>query len=438
MRLLQRLLLGAAILASLTIILGHYSNIQASEKIKIRWATYRAAPAELQEKGKFIKDFENKNPNIQIVLEPIAWKDQITYLITAIASNTQPDIVDLTAESAALYAKLGYLLPVDDIVEEIGRNDFYPDLLEPNIFKGQTYAIPWYDTGANFWYRKDLFAEKRLKVPNTWEELLECAKVLNKEKEGLYGIVVPYGRNQWTAWYFESFMWSNGGLVFDKNLNIVFNSPQNAATLLFLKKLSKYSPPGSSEYSFEQTMNVFITGRAAITYYFGRILPEIYKRNPDLAEKIGAFMIKRKEYVQWNGMGMIGIMKGSKNEAEAKKFLRYYLTSPDFVDVLLSTPGQYLPPLKSMSASPKFISSPLFKKHSDIFNVIKAGTRGGRRMVLEHPGLPNPYAYSIEVSQVVEDTVQKVLLKGDTPESALAWAQREMERIVEEARKIDK
>ena len=118
MRLLQRLLLGAAILASLTIILGHYSNIQASEKIKIRWATFRAAPAELKAQEKFIKDYENKNPNIQIVLEPVAWKDQMTYHFTAIATNTQPDIVNLDrSESVAHYAKLGYLLPVDDIVE---------------------------------------------------------------------------------------------------------------------------------------------------------------------------------------------------------------------------------------------------------------------------------------------------------------------------------
>ena len=195
-------------------------------------------------------------------------------------------------------------------------------------------------------------------------------------------------------------MWSNGGTVFDKNFNIVFNSPQNAETLRFYKELSKYSPPGSSEYSYEQTMNTFITGKAAITHYFGRILSETYKRNPDLVDKMGAFMIKRKEYVQRNGLGMLGILKGSKNAAEAKKFLRYYITSPDLVDVLLCVPGQYMPVLKSMSNSARFLSEPLFKKHPDLFEVIKIATRGGRNLAYEHPGFPNPYADAIEVSQV--------------------------------------
>ena len=259
----------------------------AQEKIKLRWATYRTSKEELAIFDRIIKDFEKENQNVTVEVEPVAWKDQMTYIVGAIASHTEPDIINLMLETVSHYAKLGYLAPLDDLIEEIGRSDFYEDILAANTYKGSIYAMPWDYTRAIFWYRKDLFSAKGLRPPQTWEELLESAKALTQEKEGIYGIVVPYGRNQWTAIFFESFLWSNGGNIFDKNFNIIFNSKENAETLRYLKELCKYSPAGSSEYSYEQTMNTFVVGKAAMVMYFGRLLSAVYQRNPDLKDKIG-------------------------------------------------------------------------------------------------------------------------------------------------------
>jgi len=410
----------------------------AQGKIKLRWATYRTSKEELAIFDKIIKDFEKENPNITIEIEPVAWKDQMTYIVGSIASHTEPDIINLMLESVSHYAKFGYLASLDDLIDEIGRSDFYEDILEANTYKGKIYAMPWDYTRAIFWYRKDLFSAKGLKPPKTWEELLECAKALTQEKEGIYGIVVPYGRNQWTAVFFESFLWSNGGNIFDKSFNIIFNSKENAQTLKYLNELSKLSPPGSSEYSYEQTMNTFVVGKAAMIMYFGRLLSAVYQRNPDLKDKMGTFIISKKEQVKWNGMGMLGVMKGSKYPKEAKKFLKYYITNPDYVKILHSVPTHYWPSIKSVARSGKFLSHPLFKAHPDVIETMRSEMGSGKQVSWEYPGYSNPYADGIVTSQIIEDTVQRVLLKGDSPEKALAWAQKEMESALEETKKIEK
>lgn len=407
----------------------------AAEKTKLRFTTYRTSKPIMAAYQKIIKDFEAKYQDYTIQIEPISWKDQRTYIIGAIASHTEPDIIGLTNVPVFHYAKLGKIEPLDDVIDEIGRNNFYPGILEAGTYKGHLWGVPWSTTGTCFWYRKDLFDEKGLRPPKTWEELLKCAKELTQDRDSdgkidVYGIIVPYGRNVWTNNYFLSFLWSNGGYIFDKNLKPRLDSSKAVETLNYLKELAKFSPPGSSSYSYKETLMTFVLGKAAMTYYYGRALSTIKKRNPGIMDKIGSFRIKRDKYVSWIAIENLVLMKASKHKDIAKKFIKFYMTHPAYMDILHSVPGHYWSPLKTVGESEIFLSHPLFKEHQDIIKAVGAGNSDGNYDPTEHIGVPNPYQDIIVNTAITQDVVQKVLLKGESPKDALAWGQKKMEETM--------
>jgi ABC-type glycerol-3-phosphate transport system substrate-binding protein len=415
----------------------------AAEKKKLRFATNRTSKPIMAAYEKIIKAFEAKNPDYTVQIEPISWKDQRTYIIGAIASHTEPDVYQTNLVTEIHHAKLGNLLPLDGLMDDIGRKNFYPRILDAITYKGRIWGVPWSATGTTFWYRKDLFAKKGLKAPKTWEDILKCANELTQDTDGdgktdIYGIVVPYGRNVWTNNYFLSFLWSNGGTVFDKNYQPVINSPKAIETLEYLKKLAKYSPPGSAEFSYKETLMSFVLGKTAMTYYYGRALSTVEKRNPKIMDKLGTFMVKKDKYVSWTAIENMTVMKASKHQEAAKKFIKVFLTDPAYVDILHSVPGHYYPPLKTVAGSKQFLSHPLFKKHPDIFeDLTLAGTQGNYDPC-EHPKAPNPNQDIVINTAITQDIVQKVLLKGESPKEALAWGQKKMEETLKEIEKMEK
>jgi multiple sugar transport system substrate-binding protein len=78
-----------------------------------------------------------------------------------------------------------------DLKDFGAANDFF-------TFDGKLYAFPSEGDTAWLWYRKDLFEQKGLKVPETWDEYLAAAQALNNPPE-IYGTVI--GAKPDEAWW---------------------------------------------------------------------------------------------------------------------------------------------------------------------------------------------------------------------------------------------
>src|SRR5699024_8657715 len=101
-----------------------------------------------------------------------------------------PDISTALPNQAVEMINAEALLPLNDLVDDIGRDRFYDTDLEEMSFNGDIYAIPLYITAEVLWYRKDLLEVERLKVPETRVELYDPAKAINNQA-GIYGFSVP-------------------------------------------------------------------------------------------------------------------------------------------------------------------------------------------------------------------------------------------------------
>lgn len=183
------------------------------------------------------------------------------------------------------YAPAGWMEPLDDYINDPSLTspdwdfeDFWPSLiaasrwnLEPGsgVGEGPLWALPVNEEGYALFYRKDLFEEKGIDVPETYEELYETAKALNgTEWDGkkLSGFVAR-GNRSWPTIHtgYGSLFWTWGGEDFDENFKCVIDSPEGvAATELWGKIMSETAPADVVDYTWYDAQEAFAAGKAAM------------------------------------------------------------------------------------------------------------------------------------------------------------------------------
>lgn len=384
---------------------------------------------------KVIASFEAKNPGVRVEMETVSWAAQTPKLIASLAANQPPDVAMLELQSSTSLGYFGNLLPLDDVVQGIGKNDFTGNTVQLTSSKGNVFAIPYLVSVPVLYYRKDLFAQANLTPPKTWEQWLQAVQTLTKG--GVNGVAIPCGRNTMTSRFFYYLAGSNEAHIFDPGGKLVFNSPAMVEALRFTGELYKFSPAGSCQFSYSELRNAFSVGKAATVYYWGRLAAEAFKQNPQVAEHMAlAIMPAKKTSRSSIALTALGAFKGSQNPNEAKKFISFLLEEPNYVAVVNAVPTAYFPARTSVAKSQAYLSDPFIRQHPQLIQVLLEALNHGGHFAAEHPGgALNPYFGRIDAANVIPDMVQKHLLQGVSAEEAVSWAHARIAEIVEQAKK---
>ena len=112
-------------------------------------------------------------------------------LINGLLANNFPDVQFYLSRTAPVnYGMRGALLDLtqfDDYKEVLKR--YQPGAETPYWYNGALYAIPDSQGFMCMFYRTDVFEDLGLTVPNTWEEFLYCATIIQRYNMDVY---VPY------------------------------------------------------------------------------------------------------------------------------------------------------------------------------------------------------------------------------------------------------
>lgn len=187
------------------------ANQVASEELKgdiTFWHSFTQGPRleVIQETAdQFMKD----NPGVNIKIETFSWGDFYTKWTTGLASGNVPDMSTALPGHVVEMMNADALVPVDDLIDDIGRDKFSKTALSEGEKDGECYSLPLYSHAQVMWYRKDLLEEAGLSVPKTWDEFAEAAKTLTKD--GVYGCSFPCGSNDLMATRFLNFYVRSGG-----------------------------------------------------------------------------------------------------------------------------------------------------------------------------------------------------------------------------------
>lgn len=170
------------------------------------------------------KYVEETGQPVEVV--PIPWDQAHDKLLTAVASQEGPDLVQLGVSWIGEFAEAGALADMSEYAEQ------YPETFGPDEYflatEGYMYyedalvGIPWYVDTRVIFYRTDLLAEVGYtEAPKTWDELYDCATKLVEQGVSQYGFLVDMQDTP----YLQIYQVSNGWSLFDENGELNFDDP---------------------------------------------------------------------------------------------------------------------------------------------------------------------------------------------------------------------
>ena len=235
-----------------------------------------------QTADQFMKD----NPGVKIKIETFSWGDFYTKWTTGLASGNVPDMSTALPGHVVEMMDADALEPVDDLIDDIGRNKFSKTALSEGKKDGTCYSLPLYSHAQVMWYRKDLLQKAGLSVPKTWDEFAEAAKTLTKD--GVYGCSFPCGSNDLMATRFLNFYVRSGGgslLTDDLKANLTSDLAIDGINY-WLDIYKNCSPKDSVNYAVLDQANLFYQGKTAFDFNSGFQISGVETNSPDLVDQI--------------------------------------------------------------------------------------------------------------------------------------------------------
>lgn len=337
---------GGAGLASLS---GGLPRLLAQDDIAyLRFLTQEVDPPQVEAHRRNIRAFEAMNPNIRVELQLTGAEQIVERMIASLTSGVASlDVLQPNPATALGVAARDQLLPIDDLVEELGGDEFFygNSVMKLNATR---YGIPFGGGVVMFWYRQDLFEQDGIAVPTTWEELEVAARHFtrsaNPDSPTEYGISLPFGKHQSTNFSVTPFWWSLGGDYFDKDLNIAFESDATVEFLEWYASMFQYTSPSATGWVWGDLINTFLTGQTAMTLYLGRVLSRVYMNAPDFVGKVGVFPYpKRVIQTTQDDPNYLVINANTPYPDAAKEWVKFLVTGDVANEFLCTVPG-HLPP----------------------------------------------------------------------------------------------
>lgn len=175
------------------------------------------------------------------------------------------------------YWKAGWLAPLEEYIadpdlteiEKWDRDDFFAGPMDGASIEGHQIGVVINAEASLLSYRKDLFEEYDVKVPETMEELEEAAKFFHGKVVGdkeMIGITLR-GMKAAATSQFVDFLYSFGGSWTDAEGNANIDSPESIAAFEFYGKLLReYGPQGPTMYHWAESTSTFMDGTAAMIF----------------------------------------------------------------------------------------------------------------------------------------------------------------------------
>lgn len=390
-------------------------------------------------------DFKKENPNVEVdMVVGATSSSRGERLVRSFTVGQELGIFELEDYFREDWVKAGYLTPLDDVVQEIGENEF----VKGSLFRaadGHYYGLPTQINPMLFWIRTDLFQQAGLKEPTNALELVEAAKALTSGNQ--YGTSLALGPNRATTTVFFPVVNQHGGDFFDRQGNLTFDQPQVLEAVKRHTELLSYSPPGVANWGYTEMQNAFLTGNIAIGRASGQYVLNLVQKAPQLvsvtkmlpADPLGGPLSGQ---VSWGRWTQLAISSNTKSIDAAKKFLKFFVTGERAENWISVLPGK-VSAISSVSEKVLNGNNEFIKQHKALiapyFETAKTAVTPDSNMgsvtggKFEKTSLIMPWAAGIWGGTPVDAAMlQKIVVGKEPVEQAWQWAVGEMKRISDE------
>lgn len=382
------------------------------EQVTLVLGTWRTEDTAMWEND-VLPVFEESHPNITVEYAPVDTNDYNATIQSQVQGGTGPDLIMCRPfDVNRAWIDDGYFDALDDLAavkafDETARAAWMGD-------DGTTYCIPTASVLAGFYYNKAIFDELGLTVPTTHDELVAVLQAI--EDDGTY---TPLALGSADGWQLAYNVLYNLGPAYWKGeegrLGLIDGSkkltdPDFVAAFQAAADLIPYLPDGYQSISYEDMMQMFTLGQAAI-------LPDgswditaatatgldVGVFAPPAATKGG------QRYLQEMPDMGIGLNAASAHKDAAKEFLEW-LGTPEFQALYVNK----LPGFFSMGSEPIAYDNALAQE----FAGLKDGAKLTPRLALDRLSAGTP-----PLDDETWRVLQLVFNSGLSPQDATAELQ---------------
>ena len=296
---------------------------------------------------KLTDDFAAANPDIKlnwVTLEENVLRQKVT---TDIATKGgQFDVITIGAYETQIWAKKGWLVPLDNLGADYDVDDLLPAIRAGLSLDGKLYTEPFYGESSFVMYRADLMQKAGLTMPEkpTWAFVREAADKMTDKAAGVYGVCLR-GKPGWgeNMAFLTATANSFGARWFDEKWEPQLNAPEWKATLDYYVPLMKADgPPGASSNGFNENLALFNDGKCGMwidaTVAAGFVTDPAQSK---VADKVGFALAPDNglgKRGNWLWVWSLAIPAGSHKVAAAEKFIAW-ATSKHYTELVAAKDG---------------------------------------------------------------------------------------------------
>jgi len=375
-----------------------------------------------------IAAFEAENPDIKVQYESLDWDAMFEKLSVAMTTGTPPDVATVDMTWVPTWAALGGFSDLGSLsggkVNGVPFNEAFTEgAVGAMTYEGQIVTVLEDFDVYCLYYRADLFEEKGLEVPTTWDELVGVGQQLVEDTDGdgtpdkyLYGIYPD-------AFRWAQFLYENGADILNPdNTEAVFNSPEGVeATQFLVDMVNKYHI--AFDIGEEEAITPIKDGRMAMFSDGPYMMGVIKDGAPEMEGmwKVAPHPYSKQRGSYLGGTGLVIPARAANKEA-AWRFIEFAMRLDNAIGVYKYSGAA--PGLKAALESPEVsVPDPYF------------GGQVTLPLFLEATETAHHFPYVRqwnEMYDIIEDAVTSALLEEKTVQQALDDAVAEINALLAE------
>jgi ABC-type glycerol-3-phosphate transport system substrate-binding protein len=395
----------------------------------LRWADFVPASDQLL-KGDIVKECE-KDLGMKLTVETINGNDIQARITAAIQSGAGPDIFCALNNWPQLYGDS--CADVGDVVDEIGKaqGGYYDACKAVSTMGNKWIGAPWAINGGLVVYRKSWLAEAGSPngFPTNWDDYRAVGKKL-KAAGHPYGQTAGHTFGDAPGWWYP-YLWSWGGKEVEADgKTVALNTQATVESVKFAVALWKETmDEGGLAWDDTSNNRAFLSGSISATNNGASIYLESKKKPDSYQTEKGTPMKDDMAHASIPG-GAGGhynlpgpftnlLMKYSKNQDAAKKFLTWISSKPVFEKWFVSQQGFSCGPTKVWEEHPVWSVDPILAPFKQI-------PITGR--MLGWAGPPNQKAAEVQTKYIIVDMYAKAI-QGMNAEDSVKAAHAELVKV---------
>jgi multiple sugar transport system substrate-binding protein len=389
-------------------------------------------PHRVQRMKELLDEFNAAHPDIQVKQEPQSWGEVYAKAPAAFAAGNGPDLLFTIPDFTTVLKGIDAVVPVDDLVKDLdAKHGFIEATLAPYKYDDHVWAVPAYNMAISLWYRNSVLKAAGVEVPKTWSEWQAAAEKLSSD--GKYGIGLPANKQLYTDQTVYSVMVNSGAAdIYKDDGSIDFDKPATVNAYDFYSKLAKLSPADNGSWTWGEAEACFASNTCGMILQFGVINTYDTQAEGDAAD-LGVAPVPHADdqsesaTISYSNAIML-TTKDEAKQAAAKVFLAWLLEPANYGRFLTMEPGLFLPVTDDGAKADSFWNDKTVTKYKSQVETMISNSHAGKLFGFT-TGKVFPSIGAISAQNVIAETLQHIVVDGQTAADAVKGGQARMSEI---------